>query len=130
MQILWANRKREECVGGVSDDREAPSTSQNRLGWWKSILIGSSETATLVGLSKDDPVETETPQDKGLIVKELDALKANNTIATLQREWLAHLKKRAQSLLSFPALTDSSSIGPAGRSGPMDERLKAHSAAS
>lgn len=82
MQILWANRKREECVGGVSDDREAPNASQNRLGWWKSILIGSSETATLVGLSKDDPVESETPQDKGLIVKELDALKANNTIAT------------------------------------------------
>jgi ferredoxin-NADP reductase len=82
MQILWANRKREECVGGVSDDREAPNASQNRLGWWKSILIGSSETATLVGLSKNDPVESETPQDKGLIVKELDALKANNTIAT------------------------------------------------
>lgn len=82
MQILWANRKREECVGGISDDREVPGTSQNRLGWWKSILIGSSETATLVGLSKDDPTESETPQDKGLIVKELDALRANNTIAT------------------------------------------------
>lgn len=82
MHILWANRRREECVGGVSDDQATPSTSQNRLGWWKSVLIGSSETATLVGLSKDEPSGGETSQDKGLIVKELDALKANNTIAT------------------------------------------------
>ncbi|KAG9200664.1 hypothetical protein G6514_006843 [Epicoccum nigrum] len=81
MHILWANRRREECVGGVSDDMGSPKASQNRLGWWKSVLIGSSETATLVGLSKDEPAESAAPQDKGLIVKELDALKANNTIA-------------------------------------------------
>ena len=79
MHILWANRRREECIGGVSDDK--PKATQNRLGWWKSVLIGSSETATLVGLSKDEPAESAAPQDKGLIVKELDALKANNTIA-------------------------------------------------
>ena len=81
VHILWANRRREECIGGVSDDKESPKATQNRLGWWKSILIGSSETATLVGLSKDEPTESAAPQDKGLIVKELDALKANNTIA-------------------------------------------------
>jgi hypothetical protein len=82
MHILWANRRREECVGGLSDDKGSPKATQNQLGWWKSILIGSSETATLVGLSKDEPTETAAaPQDKGLIVKELDALKANNTIA-------------------------------------------------
>jgi ferredoxin-NADP reductase len=81
MHILWANRRREECIGGVSDDKGSPKASQNRLGWWKSVLIGSSETATLVGLSKDEPTESAAPQDKGLIVKELDALKANNTIA-------------------------------------------------
>ncbi|OSS47900.1 hypothetical protein B5807_06624 [Epicoccum nigrum] len=81
MHILWANRRREECVGGVSDDKGSPKASHNRLGWWKSVLIGSSETATLVGLSKDEPAESAAPQDKGLIVKELDALKANNTIA-------------------------------------------------
>ena len=79
MHILWANRRREECIGGVSDDK--PKATQNRLGWWKSVLIGSSETATLVGFSKDEPAESAAPQDKGLIVKELDALKANNTIA-------------------------------------------------
>ena len=79
MHILWANRRREECIGGVSDDK--PKATQNRLGWWKSVLIGSSETATLVGLSKDEPAESAAPEDKGLIVKELDALKANNTIA-------------------------------------------------
>ncbi|KAF9701459.1 hypothetical protein EKO04_000212 [Ascochyta lentis] len=82
MQILWANRKREECVGGISDDKGTSKPSQNRLGWWKSVLIGSSETATLVGLSQDDTTESETPQRKGLIVKELDALKERNTVAT------------------------------------------------
>jgi hypothetical protein len=82
MHILWANRRREECIGGISDDRGTPNTSQNRLGWWKSILIGSSETATLVGLSKDEIPESEAPQEKGLIVKELDALKTKTTVAT------------------------------------------------
>ncbi|KAF3000953.1 hypothetical protein E8E13_009097 [Curvularia kusanoi] len=81
MHILWANRRREECVGGVSDEQGSTKTSQNRVGWWKSVLIGSSETATLVGLSKDEPAESVTPKEKGLIVKELDALKAKNTIA-------------------------------------------------
>lgn len=82
MHILWANRRREECVGGVSDDQGTPKPSSDRLGWWKSVLIGSSETATLVGLSKDDTVERESPHNKGLIVKELDALKERNTVAT------------------------------------------------
>lgn len=82
MHILWANRRREECIGGVSDDHGTPGTSQNRLGWWKSVLIGSSETATLVGLSKDGSTDHNPSSDKGLIVSELDALKANNTVAT------------------------------------------------
>lgn len=82
MHILWANRKREECVGGVSDDQGSPNTSQNRLGWWRSVLVGSNETATVVGLAEDDARGSETSKEKGLIVKELDALKANNTIAT------------------------------------------------
>ncbi|KZM24646.1 Cytochrome-b5 reductase [Ascochyta rabiei] len=82
MHILWANRRREECIGGISDDKGTPKPSQNRLGWWKSVLIGSSETATLVGLSQDDTTGSEKLQEKGLIVKELDALKERNTIAT------------------------------------------------
>lgn len=82
MHILWANRRREECVGGISDEKKHAGTPQNRLGWWKSVLIGSSETATLVEMSKDKSTQVETPGKKGLIVKELDALKACNTIAS------------------------------------------------
>jgi hypothetical protein len=36
----------------------------------------------LVGLSKDEIPESEAPQEKGLIVKELDALKTKTTVAT------------------------------------------------
>jgi ferredoxin-NADP reductase len=80
MHILWANRRREECVGGISDDRGSSKTTQTRLGWWKSVLIGSSETATLVALSDDET--NETTRNKGLIVQELDALKERSTIGT------------------------------------------------
>lgn len=82
MHILWANRRREECIGGVSDDQGISPPSQTRLGWWKSIFVGSSETAQLVEFSKDQTTGNGTTQNKGLIVKELDALKERNTIAT------------------------------------------------
>ncbi|KAJ4320504.1 hypothetical protein N0V94_003367 [Neodidymelliopsis sp. IMI 364377] len=80
MHILWANRRREECVGGVSDDQGSAKPTQTRLGWWKSVLAGSSETATLVALSDDE--KSDTPQGKGLIVKELDALKERSTVVS------------------------------------------------
>lgn len=82
MHILWANRRREECVGGVSDDQGISPPPQSRLGWWKSIFVGSNETAQLVELSKDETTGNETTQNKGLIVKELDALRERNTIVT------------------------------------------------
>ena len=63
-QILWANRRREDCVGG---DRR--SVLPGRLSGWRS-LFGLEEN--VVTVSEDETTEKE---DKGLIVRELEALK-------------------------------------------------------
>jgi hypothetical protein len=75
MHILWANRRREECVGGISNDPGDIST-QNRVGWWKSFF-GSSEPVAQAPLTEDPSSLT-----KGVIVKELDALKKRSEAAT------------------------------------------------
>ncbi|KAF2836902.1 hypothetical protein M501DRAFT_205870 [Patellaria atrata CBS 101060] len=65
LRVLWANRRREECLGGVSD---APPTVS---GWeWVKSLIGMGE----------DNAWRErgggiTGVDKGTIVRELEAMK-------------------------------------------------------
>lgn len=73
MHILWANRRREECVGGISDDSGHENSGQDRKGWWKS-LFGSS--------AQPPPVEPPSTTDKGIIVSELDALKKRSEAAT------------------------------------------------
>jgi hypothetical protein len=75
MHILWANRKRAECLGGVSDDKAPSASLENRKGWWQS-LFGASEPA--------EAVQPDYPQDqvKGAIVKELEALKEQGKAAT------------------------------------------------
>jgi ferredoxin-NADP reductase len=75
MHILWANRRREECVGGISDDR-GDTSAQNRVGWWKSFF-GSSEPVAQASLTEGPGALT-----KGVIVQELDALKKRSEAAT------------------------------------------------
>jgi ferredoxin-NADP reductase len=75
MHILWANRRRDECVGGVSDGKTANTSAESRKGWWQSLL-GSSEPA------QDAVVDEYTRQAKGAIVKELDELKERGKAAT------------------------------------------------
>ncbi|KAF1917888.1 hypothetical protein BDU57DRAFT_555626 [Ampelomyces quisqualis] len=75
MHILWANRRRDECVGGVSDGGAATTSADSRKGWWQSLLA-SSEPA------QDTLVDGYTGQTKGAIVKELDALKELGKAAT------------------------------------------------
>ncbi|KAI4693863.1 uncharacterized protein J4E84_002439 [Alternaria hordeiaustralica] len=69
MHILWANRRREECVGGVSDDRGSTTSALDRVGWWQSFF-GSSESVAAAPLAEDSSTAS-----KGIVVKELDALK-------------------------------------------------------
>ncbi|OAL01713.1 hypothetical protein IQ06DRAFT_292540 [Phaeosphaeriaceae sp. SRC1lsM3a] len=75
MHILWANRKRDECIGGVSDDKASITTAEGHKGWWQS-LIGSSEPV-------QDPSAAEGENGpKGVMVQELEALKERGKAAT------------------------------------------------
>lgn len=66
MHILWANRRREECIGGVGDETQIIG---GRLGWWKSFF----------GISQPDGQQTladgQRSHGKGVLVQELEALK-------------------------------------------------------
>jgi hypothetical protein len=75
MHILWANRRRDECIGGVSDDKANNTLIEGRKGWWQSIF-GLNEPA------QEPLVESHNSQDKGPIVKELEALKDRTKAAT------------------------------------------------
>jgi ferredoxin-NADP reductase len=76
MHILWANRRREECIGGVSDYKADGTTAQNRVGLWKS-LFGGSEPAAQAPV-----IEDQNTVAKGMLVKELDALKKRTEAGT------------------------------------------------
>lgn len=68
IHILWASRRREDCVGGVSDTPKAPPRRQS----WFSGWFGSSERT--VPISQAVPAISQD-QPTSLIVKELEALK-------------------------------------------------------
>ncbi|KAF2266115.1 hypothetical protein CC78DRAFT_531975 [Lojkania enalia] len=77
MHILWANRRREECIGGTNDGGEITNAIvQGRLDWWKNIL-GLGQPATEQTL-----VESHTTQGKGVLVQELDVLKEKSKAHT------------------------------------------------
>ncbi|KAF2250651.1 hypothetical protein BU26DRAFT_267925 [Trematosphaeria pertusa] len=70
MHILWANRRREECIGGVSDEHiPANPIIHSGTSWWRS-LIGLGHTAAPQAV-----VDKHSSQGKGVLVQELEALK-------------------------------------------------------
>ncbi|KKZ66028.1 nitrate reductase (NADH) [[Emmonsia] crescens] len=68
MHILWANRRREDCLGAVSDN-STPATS-GLPSWWKRVF----------STGKDSPRKEHTPQNaigrKSVTVRYLEELKA------------------------------------------------------
>ena len=64
IHILWASRRREDCWGGSSDNQTVASS------WWRH----------LIPLRQSQPREKsgQHPGSKGIIVKELDALKSRH----------------------------------------------------
>ena len=50
VHILWASRRREDCLGGISDTVRSSSSGWNLWGWWsrKSGRAGSQEKGTIV----------------------------------------------------------------------------------
>lgn len=75
MHILWANRRRDECLGGVSEDRTTAMAVESRKGWWQS-LFGTTEPA------QETLVDSHGSQPKGAMVQELEALKERGKAAT------------------------------------------------
>lgn len=67
IHILWANRRREDCNGGLSD-RLLPV----RDPWWKSLFLMSNNRPEL-GITARGEMKTAS-----YIVKELEALKAKH----------------------------------------------------
>lgn len=74
LHLLWANRRREECEGGISDDATVDLSGQQQ-SWW-SNLIGRKQ------INERDPAgNVPKSASKGLIVQELEALKQRSRIA-------------------------------------------------
>jgi hypothetical protein len=90
MHILWANRLREDCIGGVSDGVPNATTGQVRTGWWKSFL-GSNDAA-----AQQPVVRSSDDREKGVMVRELDALKEKSKAVTrgLKVEYFVDEEKR------------------------------------
>ncbi|PVI03869.1 hypothetical protein DM02DRAFT_586928 [Periconia macrospinosa] len=79
MSLLWANRRREECVGGVGDVVSSTTNgAQSRRGWRNLFgLIGQSAVPPPSPTSQSPPPLSNIPtKEKGLIVQELEALQA------------------------------------------------------
>lgn len=72
VHILWANRSRDDCVGGKSDTASPKSWSLDLSAWWRR----SNSPSAGGGMS-----DTTTSSQKGVIVSRLEDLKhaANST---------------------------------------------------
>lgn len=72
MHILWANRRREECIGGMSDDDEGTASTLRQRGWLSGV------SGIISSVSQMPQANVFSNHDKGVIVDELDALKARS----------------------------------------------------
>ncbi|MCJ1435119.1 mitochondrial peripheral inner membrane protein [Xylographa pallens] len=68
MHILWANRRREDCEGGVND---TPYRSSSRLNAWSNIFAPKVESSV-----KSTPVEQSNPSP---MVLRLESLKKSQS---------------------------------------------------
>jgi hypothetical protein len=73
MQILWANRRREECLGGVSDGNDKAEGTPSGSRSWKSLFGFGNPSA------QEKPLSIANKHDRGVIVRELESLKKRNT---------------------------------------------------
>ena len=68
MHILWANRRKEDCAGGISD-LAVPLSELGQRSWW-SRLIPFYDPKTMA------PPPPTTPVEENIMVKELERLKS------------------------------------------------------
>ncbi|ORY04879.1 hypothetical protein BCR34DRAFT_572434 [Clohesyomyces aquaticus] len=94
MRILWANRRREECAGGVGDEERdrggrgvfGPGLRDNGKGnggerWWKRLFWSEGDSRRDAVPESDIQIHTQTRihadtgvHPKNVIVRELEAL--------------------------------------------------------
>ncbi|KAK4960722.1 hypothetical protein LTR28_004990, partial [Elasticomyces elasticus] len=112
VHILWATRKREDCIGGVSDTRPLPASGL--LSALKGML-GMQATA--------DIPKTETSVDeKGLIVQQLEAMKREAVTVEHQLSIDYFVDEESRFILSE---TLSALVGcPDGKAGATDQQGK------
>ncbi|EAW08623.1 cytochrome b5 reductase family protein [Aspergillus clavatus NRRL 1] len=67
IHILWANRRRDDCLGGVSDT--LPTDETQRRSWFSGLFGSSKPSPPPVDLPR-------IPAATSLMVRELEALKA------------------------------------------------------
>ncbi|KAF2471130.1 uncharacterized protein BDR25DRAFT_303263 [Lindgomyces ingoldianus] len=91
MWILWANRRREECAGGVSDGDEGDGETvrmlrlQPQSTWWRGLFWGRARGTETVPLHTQRQMQTlvgghsSEAKGKGIIVQELESLKTRGT---------------------------------------------------
>lgn len=70
LRILWANRKREDCVGGISSTKAKTLSSWDFSGWWSPFGLPSSDTGKANS--------TSTPMQEHPIVAQLNGMKNND----------------------------------------------------
>ena len=74
MHIFWANRRREECLGAVSDELETDIV-KGQFSWKGLLGLRQAVPQTIV-------MDGHKNQVKGLLVQELDALKQRSALHT------------------------------------------------
>ena len=81
MVLLWANRRREDVVGGVSDSVSAGTSG------WLAWITGRSRTRSTKDMTEDGT------QEQGLIVRQLETLKRART--TIDKDGKRHMGLQA-----------------------------------
>ena len=75
VHVLWATRKREDCQGGVSDTRRAPtSPSWNLLTWLSPFGLPAVDARTVV------PNKTDTPNATVLQIRDLKSRSKRSSV--------------------------------------------------
>ena len=79
VHILWASRRREDCIGGISDTAKETGSSQSYSGW----LTPSS---MMPPREKKENAIVKSSQERCAIVSELERLKQQSNAASLRSE--------------------------------------------
>jgi hypothetical protein len=85
MHILWANRWRQECIGGVNEPPRAErGAAEGAPRGWIGRVLGKTVRGRVEEAVRAEAV---APPEKGIMVKVIDAMKANVPEGALQVQY-------------------------------------------